>query len=187
MVTVPVLHTIRTARGSFFFIAMAKPVKTITDQISLLKSRGMSFSDENQASHYLSHISYYRLKGYWWDMQKDRVNHIFYPDSVFETVIERYNFDRYLRLILFDAIERIEIALRTKMIYHLSLTYGTNWYQDSSLFSDVSKHSDHLSNLLREFGYSPEIFIRKRTQNKIPKYCPRSLENFGNCLNGNVI
>ena len=66
------------------------------------------------------------MKGYWWDMQNDRINQTFYPNSRFETVIERYNFDRHLRLILFDAIERIEIALRTKMIYHLSIAYGSN-------------------------------------------------------------
>ena len=36
-------------------------------------------------------------------------------------VVEKYEFDRELRLVLFYAIEIIEIALRTKMIYHLSL------------------------------------------------------------------
>lgn len=101
-----------------------KPAYSIADQIQLLKSRGMQFRDEPEASSILKNISYYRLKGYWWDMQSDRVKHIFNPDSYFEDVIDRYNFDRHLRLILFDAIERIEIALRTKMIYHISLTHG---------------------------------------------------------------
>jgi abortive infection bacteriophage resistance protein len=51
-----------------------KPALTITDQIKLLKSRGMLFRDETMAAHYLKNISYYRLKGYWWDMQADKLN-----------------------------------------------------------------------------------------------------------------
>ena len=69
----------------------------------------MLFSNETQALHYLKNISYYRFKGYWWDMQQDFTEHTFKPNTYFESVIKRYNFDRHLRLILFDAIERIEI------------------------------------------------------------------------------
>lgn len=95
----------------------------------------MLFRDEGKASHFLENISYYRLKGYWWDTQNDCSNHTFHANTYFEDIIDRYNFDRHLRLILFDAIERIEIALRTKMIYHLSMSYGGLWYLDTTLFS----------------------------------------------------
>lgn len=44
----------------------------------------------------------------------------FLSDSDFTLVIQRYNFDRDVRLVLFEAIECIEIALRTKMINLLS-------------------------------------------------------------------
>jgi abortive infection bacteriophage resistance protein len=93
-------------------------------------------------------------------MQADSVNHEFAPGSKFEDVIERYNLDRHLRLILFDAIERIEIALRTKLISHLSLSFGPFWYLDQSIFTDSNKHQEHLINLMREYGYSKEIFIK---------------------------
>lgn len=174
VVTVPELHTIRTALGSFFFILMTlpKPAFSIVEQIELLKNRGMLFNSETAAHHYLKNISYYRLKGYWWDMQNDKIEHKFEPNSYFEHVIERYNFDRHLRLILFDAIERIEIALRTKMIYHLSLEYGPTWYKDNTIFTDPHKHADHLKNLVKEYGYSKEIFItdhKKRHPNVDPE------------------
>ena len=137
-----------------------EPARIIAEQLQLLKDRGMLFHNETEATHFLQNISYYRIKGYWWDMQSDRVNHAFQPDTYFEDVIERYNFDRHLRLILFDAIERIEIALRTKMIYHLSLSYGATWYLHSNLFVDTVKHAEHITNLQREFGYNQEIFIK---------------------------
>ncbi len=97
---------------------------SIADQIALLKQRGMLFKDESSAHRFLENISYYRLKGYWWDMQADHTIHTLKPNTYFENILDRYTFDRHLRLILFDAIERIEIALRTKMIYHLSMSYG---------------------------------------------------------------
>jgi abortive infection bacteriophage resistance protein len=137
-----------------------KPARNISDQIQLLKDRGMLFRDETRAYQFLENISYYRLKGYWWDMQKDRIAHVFSPYSYFESAVERYNFDRRLRLILFDAIERIEIALRTKIIYYLSISYGAIWYLDNSLFVEQDKHHKHIKHLQREFSYSQEIFIK---------------------------
>lgn len=50
---------------------MAKDPKTIVEQIALLKERGMSLDKETDVAHYLANISYYRLKGYWWEMQVD--------------------------------------------------------------------------------------------------------------------
>ncbi len=78
-----------------------KPPYSIADQVKLLKKRGMLFNDEPQALQTLENISYYRLKGYWWDMQDDAVLHVFKPGSHFKDVVDRYNFDRHLRLILF--------------------------------------------------------------------------------------
>lgn len=145
-----------------------KTPSSIADQIALLKQRGMLFNDEQSAHHFLENISYYRLKGYWWDMQDDIALHTLKPNTYFEDVIERYNFDRRLRLILFDAIERIEIALRTKMIYHLSLAYGSLWYLDSNLFEttslpsnpSVTIHQNTIVELNKEFNRSQEIFIK---------------------------
>jgi len=58
-----------------------KPAYTIFKQIELLKQRGMLFRDESSADSLLSNISYYRLKGYWWDMQSDYTQHIFKPNT----------------------------------------------------------------------------------------------------------
>jgi abortive infection bacteriophage resistance protein len=44
-------------------------------------------------------------------MQADKVNHTFKPGSRFENVIALNNFDRELRILLFDVIERIEVQI----------------------------------------------------------------------------
>ncbi|SHE79944.1 Abortive infection bacteriophage resistance protein [Bacteroides luti] len=131
----------------------------------------MIIRDEAAAFKQLQHISYYRLKGYWWDMQFDRVNHTFAPGSYFEDTIDRYNFDRQLRLILFDAIEIIEIALRTKMIYHLSQTYGGLWYKNDNLVEKKETFTKQLDELQNEFNRSGEIFA-KDFRNRHPKANP---------------
>ena len=142
-------------------MTLHKESRTIAEQIDLLKSRGLLIRDEQQAAFYLNHISYYRLKGYWWDMQADTLNHIFAPNSYFEDVIARYHFDRQLRLILFDAIELIEIALRTKLIYHLSQAYGGLWYLNDDIVTDKYIYQDLLNDLQTEFTRSRENFAKE--------------------------
>lgn len=89
---------------------------TILEQINQLKERGLEITDSDNCEHYLNHISYYRLAGYWWPMQADKELHTFKPNSKFKDVISLYNFDRELRLLLFDVIKKIEISLRTGIL-----------------------------------------------------------------------
>lgn len=152
----------KICRRVIFLCHMAnKESRSIQEQIELLKQRGMIIKDEDFACLHLRNISYYRLKGYWWDMQQDKVNHVFQTGSRFEDVIARYSFDKELRLILFDAIETIEIALRTKMIYHLSQSYGGLYYTDNTLFDNEALHQQHLEDLMNEFMRSSEVFIKE--------------------------
>lgn len=144
---------------------MAKPAKTIQQQIQLLDDRGMQFHNIADAPHFLANISYYRLKGYWWEMQVDKVQHQFAPNSYFEDVIDLYNFDRHFRLIVFNAIERIEIALRTKLIYHLSLAYGPHWYTETQHFTKYKNHLGFKSKIFRDLSNSSEEFIIKHYDN----------------------
>lgn len=59
---------------------------SIDQQIERLKERGLEIKNEEVAKKYLSHISDYRLAGYWWSMQEDESNHKFKTNSTFEKV-----------------------------------------------------------------------------------------------------
>jgi hypothetical protein len=97
--THPASHKNSALRVSvLFFIIMAKSPYSKSfipypDQIALLKSRGMSFADENKALHLLENISYYRFSGYWYPLLADKQNHVFKPDADFETAFNLYRFD----------------------------------------------------------------------------------------------
>ena len=138
-----------------------KAASTVAGQIALLKSRGLEIDDEPRATHALQHIGYYRLAGYWWPMQADKEKHIFKPGSKFSDAVALYNFDAKLRILLFEVIEKIEISLRTKLIYHLSHAYDAWWFQNTALFTDTSALIKTLTAIDEEVERSKDIFIKE--------------------------
>ena len=138
-----------------------KKPTTLQEQIEILKSRGLNVEDENFAEHYLSHVSYYRLGEYWYSMQSDKEKHIFKEGSKFSDVIHLYEFDRELKILLFDVIERIEISLRTKMIFHLSHEFDAWWFQDFGIFNDSLALTKTLSSIEEEVSRTKEKYIKE--------------------------
>ena len=91
-------------RVGLFFIVMKVPftkqIQTFKDQIAILKQRGMSFGNENEAEAWLKHVSYYRMSGYWYPLLADRANHIFKSGTTFEQAKILYEFDNRLRQLI---------------------------------------------------------------------------------------
>lgn len=141
-----------------------KPL-TIKQQIKQLQDRGLTIPNTKLAEKYLSNISYYRLGEYWYVMQSDKLNHVFKPHSHFDNVIALYNFDAELRLLLFEVIEKIEISLRTKLIYHLSHEVDPWWFQNFDLFTDSMALVKTLSNLQEELTRSKDVTIKNHFKN----------------------
>ncbi|WP_425312493.1 Abi family protein [Pseudomonas putida] len=92
----------------------------------------MNISDERWALHQLEHIGYYRLSGYWYPFRsfeltresgREQLGYVktdlFEPGTQFNDAVNLYHFDKQLRLILMDALESIEIALRVDIAYRL--------------------------------------------------------------------
>lgn len=115
-----------------------KPPLTYKGQVELLKSRGVEFVDEQRAERHLANISYYRLSAYMLPYKKKEGEVIidkFKEGTTWDMIHQLYVFDRKLRLLVFDAIERLEIAIRTQIVYQLSHKYGSHWQDDSSIFN----------------------------------------------------
>lgn len=98
------------------------------EQVSLMKKRGLTIPDESRALRYLQQISYYRLSAYFIPYQKTK--DLFNEKVEFDHILNTYKFDRELRLLVFDCIERIEIAIRAQMIYILAHNYKNSHWQD---------------------------------------------------------
>jgi abortive infection bacteriophage resistance protein len=72
--------------------------------IEQIRSKRFNVTENDNAAHYLSHISYYRLGEYWHSMQDDK-KHLFKQNSKFKDVISLYNFDAELRILLFRLLK----------------------------------------------------------------------------------
>ena len=142
-------------------VLYTKPALDYHSQLQQLKDRGLIVENEPKALHLLEHLSYYRLSGYWYPMlSTPKSTHNFKPNSTFTNAFKMYCFDRELKSLIMTEIEKIEIAVRAKMIHKMSIRHGAFWYLNSALFIDRSKLATSLSNLRREFSRSDETFIK---------------------------
>ena len=164
-------------------IPYPKHLISLTDQINLLKQRGMAFRDEPKALHLLQNISYYRLSGYWYPLLADKQQHIIKPGSTFESAYSIYKFDSELRKLIIAEIEKIEVAVRTQTAYILSSQYGAYWFEDSSLFSNPVRHAKLLSKIDEEYSRSDEEFIKafkaKYSNHFPPSWITMEITSFG--------
>ncbi|SFM90909.1 Abortive infection bacteriophage resistance protein [Halopseudomonas yangmingensis] len=123
-----------------------KPAITVAQQIALLKARGLSIHDEARAALFLEAVSFFRLTPYMRPFQvADNPDHAFLPGTGFRRLSQLYDFDRRLRLLVMDAIERVEVAARAAISNHMGPFYGAHWYQQRDLFKNGYDHARLLS------------------------------------------
>ena len=137
-----------------------KPALDYEQQADLLISRGMGGNRKRIVS-ILRSVQYYRLAGYFRPFQ-DLETDCFAPGTDIETVRTRYVFDRQLRLLVFDAIERIEVFVRSRLANVLALG-----------FPDPFAYAEDPAALP---GMSPDR--RKTFLDEIKEETERSLEDF---------
>lgn len=143
-----------------------KPPLAVPAQLELLKRRGMVVADEARAVRVLQNINYYRLRAYWLPFEAHELSkavqdeHLFKPGTDFDTVVSLYVFDRKLRLLLLEAIERVEIAIRTHWAQMLADKYGAHAYLNRDVFYNLSMHGTCLSSLDEELERSKETFVQ---------------------------
>ena len=145
----------------------SKPPLSITEQIIKLEKRGLNFSNKTLASHYLQNISYYRLRAFTYPFQDNQnpiSDHSFIRNDIdFNDIIDLYVFDRRLRNLVFNELEKIEVAVRTQLslVYSLS-NQDSLWYLNCQMYTNKPANcffhlkEDIVSDVLR----SNEDFIK---------------------------
>ena len=146
--------------------AFDKPSFSPDEQLSKLRSRGLVLHDESRALRYLSNISYFRLSAYTRPFYiPGQEPHRFLPETSFDDVLTLYVFDRKLRLLLLDAIERLEVALRAQLTNTLAEHYGPHGYLDPGVFDTRYNHGwlmDKLNKIVQE--PKVELFLQHYRQ-----------------------
>ena len=108
-----------------------KPHLTLPEQPDKLQRRGLEIADRDHALRLLETVGYYRLSAYAYPFRElvpvgqPRETSVqfrrsgFLPGTKFSWIEDLWAFDRALRLLVLDAIETVEIAVRSKIGYHL--------------------------------------------------------------------
>lgn len=104
-----------------------KPHLSIEQQVDLLRARGM-VGDPDFMAGCLRQANYHRLAAYWHPYRD--LDHRFKAGTRFEHIWRLYVFDRRLRLLILDALERFEVGLRTAFALHHSRLYGPFGYAE---------------------------------------------------------
>ena len=152
-------------------MAYDKPWKSYQEQLELLSDRGLIVTDQDTALLYLERIGYYRLSGYLYSFKErsgvccplvdcngkkykkgntDRiVQENFKIGASFHNAIELYVFDKKLRLLVLDALERIEIALRVDISHLLGKKDTFAYLRPELFFKDFSQEYDNKTGLTK--------------------------------------
>lgn len=134
-----------------------KPAKTLQEQAEILLSRGL-VADKDRLIAVLGQINYYRLSTYLYTYRDG--SDAFVPGTRLEHIIRLYEFDHTLRMLLLDAIEGVEILVRTNLAYHFALKHGPFDWTRPELFP----------------GFNPAYDDFGRWQDKLAEQTRRSRE-----------
>ncbi|MBP3228782.1 MAG: Abi family protein [Bacteroidaceae bacterium] len=129
--------------------------------VALLQSRGLHVEDAARTQKYLRHIGYYRFSAYLYPLlTTPKENHVFKPGVTFNQALDMYRFDRHLRLLMFNEIEKIEIAVRSAIVNITSRETGNPfWMTDPSCFYDDKTFAKTAQLIDAELAKSREGFI----------------------------
>lgn len=127
-----------------------------------LKSRGLVIDNEQRAEAYIINIGYYRLSAYMYPyLSIPKTNHIFKSEVSFDNILDLYRFDKKLRVLLFNEIEKIEIAFKEAVAnITAQMTGDIFWMTNSKYFKNQVVYSKTYSLIEAEYNKSTEDFIK---------------------------
>jgi abortive infection bacteriophage resistance protein len=164
----------------------------------------MIITDDAKAAVCLERIGYYRLSGYWYPFRKAiqgtdasgkvtmQVLDDFIPGIQLNQVHDLYVFDKRLRMLALDAIERVEVGLRVDIALHLGKRNAWAHRTNAELHPDfavklnkrgVTGHSEWLNRLdeLAERAKNEEFVshFRSNYSSDLPIWIAIELWDFG--------
>jgi abortive infection bacteriophage resistance protein len=158
--------------------AFNKPPLSIPAQRELLSKRGLAVEDVDRVEHYLNFIGYFRLSGYlrFYIDPADPDGDRFVKDAKFQDCLDLYVFDRKLRVLLLDALERIEISIKSTMTNVGSLSDGAMWLCNPKNF-DHGRHGE-IEGIINDcVGEEPET----HQHTFIAKFCTEHSDPYPPC------
>ncbi|MCF5468894.1 Abi family protein [Pseudomonas syringae] len=139
-------------------ILFDKPAKTPHALLLHLRKKGLDTRGQTQkALRALQFIGHYRLLIYMRPLQDSGKQ--FYPAVQFDDILALYDFDRRLRLLCLDGIDRIEVAFRSLIANTLAnnRACGPHFYLNAIHFRNMDEHRAFLKQVMGLRGQSLAI------------------------------
>lgn len=191
--SVPRFWGLRPNRGVFSYVgavparpsqAYDKPPLNEAQLLKQLVDRGLLVPDRDRAARYLRHIGYYRLSPYMRPLQDNGTDHRFRKGTQFDDVLHLYVFDRSLRLLVMDALERVEVAVRAAISNAMSLKDKDKdkgdafWYLDPQNFDGEIHFGETLAVIARETRQQKQRSQRKTQEHTDGLHFPDALTHY---------
>lgn len=134
----------------------------------------MLIDDEQKVEKYLMNIGYHRLSAYIYPFYESPKNNlVLKKGTTFEQVLLLYRFDKKLRILLFNEIEKIEVAIRSVLAnvgcQELNDKY---WITKPRDFANEDKFNQTLAVIEKELTSSKEDYIENFRHNYVESYPP---------------
>lgn len=153
-----------------------KKALAIDQQIELLSSQGLIIDNLEVTRHVLLTIGYYRLSSYLLPFKFPHNNtspRKFYPNTNFNQIWQLYQFDRELKLLVADAIEKIEVAFRSTITNEMGILYGPFWYTEQHYYRDIKPYENLMRDIKSIIKNKNEVFIQHfYSKYESPEYPP---------------
>ncbi|MFT4127768.1 MAG: Abi family protein [Gordonia sp. (in: high G+C Gram-positive bacteria)] len=125
----------------------AKPWLSVDEQIDRLAGHGVEIEDRGRATSVLQAVGYYRLTGYLYPFRESqqvsdegraqiRVLSDYRAGTTLRHAEDIIDFDRRLRMLVMDGVERIEVAVRMRVGYVLG-SRSPFAYEDPACFTEA--------------------------------------------------
>lgn len=151
-----------------------KVYRSPEELVALMTNRGLLVNDVAKAQRYVECIGYYRLSAYIHPfLQTPKSQHQFKEGVSFDKVLNLYRFDKKLRILIFNEIEKIEIAVREAIMnITADCTGDIFWLTNCVHFRDQNIFNNSLTLLAREYSHSTEDFIEHFKNTYLDSYPP---------------
>lgn len=102
----------------------------------------------DKAAHYVARVGPERFETYFRSLQKHSMDGPETPISV-DDVLKIYKFDRRLRLLTLDALERIEVTTKALICSEMTEHFGSDWLGRKNTGVPYKLRSEIVSNIIR--------------------------------------
>lgn len=129
------------------------------------------------------YVNYYKLRAYFipFDESGQGGAHRFKTGTHFSDVFRLYRFDRKLRILVNDMLERLELAGKTRWAFELSQAKGGQAHEDARNFRDPALHQRSFDSLIEQYRKSKEQFAEHHRRKYPALYLPRQCGSAWSC------